>query len=248
MSEQTLAIVPALDEVATVATVVAEIRRDLDVDVLVIDDGSRDGTAVAARSAGAMVVSHPFNLGVGAAMRTGFRVARSRGYDRAIQIDADGQHPADGARRLLEAVAGSGVSPTRPAVAVGSRFAAGGSYRASGLRRLAMRVLARIVSRRTGTALTDVTSGFRAFDRRAIELFALEYPSAYLSDTVEALLLAHGAGLPIVELPTPMQARQGGEASNNRLRSTYHLLRIVLVIAMFRFRRVDGPSAPEPPA
>ncbi len=241
-----LAIVPALDEQETVGSVVGTIRSrlaaaggaagdvagDLTVDILVVDDGSTDRTAELAAAAGAIVLRHPFNLGVGAALRTGFRFARSRGYTVAMQIDADGQHdPAEAARLLDEVRHGADL-------AIGSRFAHGsGDYEVSSGRRFSMRVLSRIVSRRLGQQITDTTSGYRAFSARAIGLFAEEYPSAYLSDTVESLLIAHYAGLRIVEVPVAMRERMGGVASNNSLRSTYHLLRLMLVIALARFRR-----------
>ncbi len=233
-----LAIVPALDEQETVGDVVATIRSrlvmsaDIDVDVLVVDDGSSDRTATVARSAGATVVRHPFNLGVGAALRTGFRYAHSRGSTMAMQIDADGQHDPTEAARLLDAVA-AGAD-----LAIGSRFAPGsGEYEVSTGRRFSMRLLSGIVSRRIGQPITDTTSGYRAFSARAIELFADEYPSAYLSDTVESLLIAHYAGLRIVEVPVAMRERMGGVASNNVVRSGYHVVRLMLVIALARFRR-----------
>jgi len=227
-----IAIVPALNEQETLAAVVAGIRAHPDVDVLVVDDGSSDRTSEVARSAGAMVVRHPFNLGVGAALRTGFRFADSNGYDRAMQIDADGQHDPDEAAKLLDAIA-NGAD-----LAVGTRFAEGsGSYEVSSGRRFSMRMLSRILSRRLGQPITDTTSGFRAFSRRAIELFASQYPSAYLSDTVESLLIAHYDGLRIEEVPVSMRERLGGTASNNRIRSVYHLVRLMLVISLARSRR-----------
>ena len=238
MRTRVLAIVPALDEQETVGSVVASIRAQLcaagefAVDVLVVDDGSTDRTADLARDAGAIVVSHPFNLGVGAALRTGFRFARSRGYSLAMQIDADGQHDPSEAERLIGAVvAGADL-------AIGSRFTSGsGDYEVSRGRRFSMRTLSRVVSRRLGQSVTDTTSGYRAFSDRAIELFADDYPSAYLSDTVESLLIAHYAGLGIVEIPVAMRERMGGVPSNNFLRSAYHLVRLMLVIALARFRR-----------
>jgi len=233
MSASVLAIVPALNEEATVAAVVHAIRTDLGADVLVVDDGSTDATAAKAIAAGAQVARHPFNLGVGAALRTGFRYADSRDYLIAIQVDADGQHVATEAHTLLELVA-SGAAD----VAVGSRFADGsGEYGVGAMRRFSMRVLSRIVSRRIGTRITDTTSGFRAFDRVAIERYAQAYPTAYLSDKVEALLLTSVWGLTVVEVPVAMRERMGGQASNNALKSIYHLCRLMLVIALHPLRR-----------
>jgi len=233
MPSSVLAIVPALNEEATVADVVQAIRSDLGADVLVVDDGSSDLTSEKARAAGALVARHPFNLGVGAALRTGFRYADATGYPIAIQVDADGQHVAAEAHQLLELVR-SGQAD----VAVGSRFAEGsGAYGVGRTRRFSMRVLSRIVSRRLGTRVTDTTSGFRSFDRAAIERYAVAYPTAYLSDTVEALLLASDWGLRVVEVPVAMRERMGGQASNNAVRSVYHLCRLMLVIAVHPLRR-----------
>jgi len=230
-----IVIVPALNEQETLAAVIADIRRDLGADVLVVDDGSIDRTAAIARCSGASVVRHPFNLGVGAALRTGFRFAEAHGYQIAMQIDADGQHDPQEAANLLERVeAGSDI-------VVGSRFASGsGEYRVAFARRTSMKLLSAVLSRRIGRPITDTTSGFRAFSRSAIELFATQYPSAYLSDTVESLLIAHYNGLSVEEVPVSMHERMGGVASNNWFRSSYHLVRLVLVITLSRSRRPLG--------
>ena len=229
-SADLLAIVPALNEEATVADVVAAIRRDLGADVIVIDDGSSDRTGALARGAGATVLRHPFNLGVGAALRTGFRYADAMGYAAVVQVDGDGQHDTAGAHALVDTVRRGDAD-----LAVGSRFADG--YQVSGLRRLSMRALSRTVSKRVGVTITDTTSGFRAFSPAAISRFASSYPSQYLSDTVEALLLAHDDGLRIVEIPVRMRERMGGKASAGTLKSVFHLLRLMLVVAMHRYRR-----------
>lgn len=232
MRTRVIVIVPALNEQETVAAVIADIGRDLGADVLVVDDGSIDRTAAVARRAGAAVVRHPFNLGVGAALRTGFRYAEARGYSIAMQIDADGQHDPLEAAKLLDGVR-SGTD-----IVVGSRFAVGsGTYHVTFGRRASMKLLSTVLSRRLGRPITDTTSGYRAFSRTAIELFASQYPSAYLSDTVESLLIAHYNGLSIDEVPVSMHERMGGVPSNNFFRSAYHLVRLVLVITLSRSRR-----------
>jgi glycosyltransferase involved in cell wall biosynthesis len=224
-----LAVIPALNEEATVASVVRGVIDEFGCDVLVVDDGSTDDTGRAARNAGAYVLTHPFNLGVGAALRSGFRYAKARGYDTVVQLDADGQHDAAGAAQLIDSLDRLDVD-----VVVGSRFAAG--YRIGRTRRLAMRWLARVVRRRLGVDITDATSGFRAFGPRAVNRFASAYPTAYLSDTVEALLLAGDWGLAVVEVPVQMHERQGGTPSARSVRSAFHLLRLVLVIRLHRVR------------
>ncbi len=224
-----LVIIPALNEEETVADVVRSVRANLDADVVVIDDGSRDRTTERASEAGAIVLRHPFNLGVGAALRTGFRFARARGYDGALQIDADGQHEVTEAKKLADLLA-TGVD-----LAVGSRFAAG--YDTGGFRRLSMKVLSRRVTKYLGVEITDTTSGFRAFGPKAISRFADAYPRAYLSDTVEALLLAGDWGLTVEEVPVRMLPRQGGQPSAGTAKSMFHLVRLALVIALHRVRR-----------
>jgi glycosyltransferase involved in cell wall biosynthesis len=209
----------------------------LGADVVVIDDGSTDATASVARAAGAVVLSHPFNLGVGGAIRTGLRYAAERRYRSVLQIDADGQHlPGEAARLLAE------LDAQRADLVVGSRFASGyartaAGYEVSFVRRLSMRVLSRLVSRRLHARIFDTTSGFRAFGPRAIDVLAPVYPSAYLSDTVEALLIAADHGLRVVEIPVEMRERAGGAPSSGRLRSLFHLVRVLFVVFLHRVRR-----------
>lgn len=226
---ETLVLIPALNEAETVGDVVRAARTLLGCDVLVVDDGSSDDTARLALAAGAMVVTHPFNLGVGGAIRTGLRVAHDQGRRFAVQLDADGQHEPAEAKRLLDRVADHEAD-----LAVGSRFGSG--YRVSVLRGLAMRLLSRTVSRRIGTDVDDTTSGFRAFGPRAIDEFAHRYPTEYLSDTVEALLIAADAGLRIVVEQVQMHERQGGRPSSGRARSAVQLLRLWLVILLHPVR------------
>jgi glycosyltransferase involved in cell wall biosynthesis len=229
LSPRVLAIMPALNEEATVGGVVEAIRRDLGIDVAVVDDGSTDQTAEKAIAAGAAVITHPFNLGVGAAIRTGFRFAAAKGYDVVIQVDADGQHDTGSASRVLEPVLAGHAD-----IVVGSRFAEG--YALSGARAFGMRMLSRMVSKRVGAKISDTTSGFRAFSRTSIGWFARGYPSQYLSDTVEALLLGHDLGLRIEEVPVRMRQRMGGQASSGRVKSVYHLVRLVMVILLHPVR------------
>ncbi|MFN8050862.1 MAG: glycosyltransferase family 2 protein [Acidimicrobiales bacterium] len=228
-----LVLIPALNEEATIGAVVTKAVASLDGDVLVIDDGSWDRTARRALSAGARVLQHPYNLGVGAAIRSGIRYANEQGYRRVVQIDADGQHEPDEAKRLLSRLA-EGVD-----LVVGSRFAGDdpAPYEVGFARRTSMRLLARVASRQTHTTITDATSGFRAFGPEALDLFGAYYPTAYLSDTVEALLIGGAAGLRIREEPVQMHPRQGGTPSARPLRSLMYLVRLNLVILLHPTRR-----------
>jgi glycosyltransferase involved in cell wall biosynthesis len=238
-----LIVVPAYNEEATIGAVVSEVRAVLPAsDVVVVDDGSSDRTARHARDAGANVLQLPFNLGVGGAMRTGYRYAMRHGHHAVIQVDADGQHDPRDLPLLLDAL-------TEANIAIGSRFARAGSYTVRGPRRWAMRALAAVVSRVAGRRLTDVTSGYRAADRRAILLFARSYPAEYLGDTVESLVVAARAGLEVRQVPVSMQRRQAGTASQSPFGATLYLARAVLALALavIRSREAITPFEPDEP-
>lgn len=231
-----LVVVPAWNEQECVAAVVAEVREVLEgVDLVVVDDGSSDATAERALEAGAGVLSLPYHLGVGAAMRAGYRYAAENGYDVAVQVDADGQHDPRDVPRLVGALESCDL-------VIGARFAGKGAYDVSGPRRLAMRLLAWGASRITGTRLTDVSSGFRAANRAVIELFARDYPQEYLGDTVESLVIAARSGCRVHQLPVSMRARAGGAPSQSLWKSTAYLFRAVLVLVLAAIRRYDATS------
>ena len=225
-----LAIVPAFNERDAIGAVVADLQSSAHVDVLVVDDGSGDGTAAAAVSAGARVVTLPFNLGIGAAVQTGYVAAQNGGYDVAIQVDGDGQHPAGEIPALIEALVASGAD-----VVIGSRFLGSGAFRSTRARRAGIGLFARVVSAAVGVPLTDTTSGFRAAGPRAIALYAAAYPHDY--PEVEALVIGHRAGLRIIEAPVAMRERQGGQTSITPIRSAYYMVKVLLAIAMQLMRR-----------
>ncbi len=159
-------------------------------------------------------------------MRTGLRYALYHGYDRVVVVDADGQHDPAGVHTLLVAL-DDGAD-----LAIGSRFAqATTPYRVGRLRRQAMRVLATVVRWVTGQRFTDVTSGFRAFDLQAIKLFATRFPSEYLADTVEVLLIACANGLTVTEVPVTIRPRFASLPSTRRTRLVLNYLRLLVAIA-----------------
>ena len=243
-----LVIVPAWNEQESVGATVREIRStNPDVDVLVVDDGSSDETAVRAERAGAMVCRLPYNLGVGGAMRTGYRYAVRHGYDVTVQIDADGQHDP---RYLPELVAALDTSD----IVIGARFArADDPYLVRGPRRWAMVLLARTLSRLARTRLTDVTSGFRVANRKATTVFALHYPAEYLGDTVESLVIAVRTGCRITQVPVDMRVRAAGRASASPVKAALYLARAVVALGLALVRRwpatfdegVDGEELAE---
>ncbi len=230
---RTLIIVPALNEEESLPATLKELREVVDQhDVVVIDDGSTDATADVSRRAGAVSAQLPFTLGVGGAVRVGLHYAQRNGYDRAVVIDADGQHDPAGVTALLDALdAGADM-------AVGSRFIEGTpEYRVGRTRRQAMRFLALIVRALTGQRYSDVTSGFRAYDRPVIELLAREYPVEYLADTVEALLIVRYAGFRVDEVPITMRPRAAGTPSTRRVKLVINYLRLLIGIVGSASRR-----------
>lgn len=231
-----LVVVPAWNEEGAIGSTIADIRAHLTVDVLVVDDGSTDTTAAKAAEAGARVCSLPYNLGVGGAMRTGYRYAVRHGYDVVVQIDADGQHDPRYLPTLLAALGHPGREGSD--LVVGARFAGTGQhYQVSFPRRVAMRLLARVLSRVARTQLTDVTSGYRVANRRAVELFAGHYPAEYLGDTVESMVIALRAGCSVTQVPVEMRVRQAGVPSQTPFRAALFLARAVVALTLALIRR-----------
>ncbi len=220
-----LVVVPAFDEEECVAAVVTELHDAGFCKVLVVDDGSRDATASVAAAAGATVVRLPINLGVGGALRTGFKYAVDHGIGCVVQVDADGQHLAEHIDELLDALHDRDLD-----MVIGSRFAAGGEHRMSRTRRHCIRALGGVVSRFGGVRVTDATSGFRAIRSPLLEAFAHEFPHHYLGDTFEALYVAARRGYRIGEVPVAMRVRQGGRPSADLAASAKSVLRASTVL------------------
>jgi glycosyltransferase involved in cell wall biosynthesis len=229
------AIVPAYNEERAIGAVVAELKRfDGGLDVVVVSDGSVDGTAAAARAAGARVLQLPFNLGIGGAVQTGFRYAWENGYELAVRCDGDGQHiPAELTKVIAPVLAGEAD------IAVGSRFAGGEGYRSSASRRIGIRLLALIVSGIAHQRVTDTTSGFQALNRRALELFAADYPHDY--PEVEGMVMTIKHRLRLVEVPVQMREREHGQSSITALRSVYYMAKVLTALFVGLFRRSVVP-------
>ena len=237
-----LVVTPAWNEEECVADTIREIQAVVPhADVLVVDDGSVDRTVDRARAAGAEVLVLPFNLGVGAAMRAGFKFALRHHYDAVIQVDADGQHDPSEIMDIVGQLARPetvGEAPDgRADVVVGARFADTGTYRVRGPRRWAMTLLSKVLSRMANTRLTDTTSGFRAANRRAITLYAHHYPAEFLGDTIESLVIAIRAGLSVTQVSVHMRPRAGGESSKSPIGATLYLFRTALILLLARIRR-----------
>lgn len=225
MPPRVIVIIPAFNEEASLAGVVADLRANApETSILVVDDGSTDNTAAVARSLGVPVLPLPFNLGVGGALRTGFRYAVRHGFDRAVQFDGDGQHDATQIAILMRAL-DDGAD-----LVIGTRFGEGTDYDVGRTRSGAMRLLRIGVRLLSGQAFTDTSSGFRAFSGRMLGYFAETYPREYLADTVEALLLASYEGYRLAEVPVVMRQRTAGTASNRSFKLAYNYLRLFVVM------------------
>jgi glycosyltransferase involved in cell wall biosynthesis len=227
-----IAIVPALNEERSIAAVIAEIRAaDPEFEVVVIDDGSTDRTAAVASENGARVISLPFNLGIGGAVQTGLKYARDHNFDVSVQIDADGQHdPSELSKLLVPLIAGEAD------VVVGSRFLGEKVYKAPMVRRIGIRFFARIVSAVVGQRLTDTSSSFRAFGRRAIAYFARDYPHGFV-ETVEATVIGARCGLRVKEVPVVMRQRVLGQSSLTLPLSIYYSIKVLVAVFVGIFRR-----------
>lgn len=223
--------IPAWNEEESIGLVISKVREHQpNVDILVVDDGSTDQTASAALAFDARVVSLPFNVGVGGAMRTAFLFAQREGYSALVQVDADGQHDPADLDRLL-----SGLDSAD--IVVGTRFHPESMYFVGGPRRWAMVLLSKSLSRLNRSPITDPTSGFRSAGPRAIELFAIDYPAEYLGDTVGSLSIAINNGLVITETPVTMYYRAIGRPSKNALWSALYLGRASLALVATVLKR-----------
>jgi glycosyltransferase involved in cell wall biosynthesis len=240
-----LAVVPAYNEGATVARVVAALHREApQVDVVVIDDGSTDATAQFAERAGARVLRIPFNLGIGGAVQAGFKYAHENGYDYMVQVDGDGQHDPAEIRALFDSL----EKGARADMICGSRFASETGYVAPISRRTGIHLFAFLLSRFLRQPITDPTSGFRLYNRRAIALFARDYPHDY--PEVEAILMLHHHALTMRETPVRMFQRGGGTSSISSGKSFYYMVKVLLAlfVGLARARTVPEPGEAAPVA
>jgi glycosyltransferase involved in cell wall biosynthesis len=222
--KKTLIIVPAYQEEANILRVLEDIRDNIpQADILVVNDGSSDQTGFLARGAAVKVIDHPFNMGIGAAVQTGFKYAREHDYSDAMQIDGDFQHPAREGPRLLQVLSEQGAD-----MVIGSRFIAPTGYRGSWFRRTGNRLFQWVNALVVGQEIIDNTSGFRAYSRRAIELLSQTYLGEYPEP--ESIGYLKSRGCSIIEIPVRMRNRMGGTSSITPLRSVYYMVRVLTSI------------------
>jgi glycosyltransferase involved in cell wall biosynthesis len=227
-----LIIIPAYNEEKALGGVLSAVRAEAPgFDVLVVNDGSADGTSAAARAfPGVKVIDLPENLGIGGAVQTGFLYARKRGYDLSVQVDGDGQHkPSE-----IPKIAGPIRAGEADAV-IGSRFLGERSYAGHPFRRAGIAVFELINRLLLGERITDSTSGFRAYNRRAIEVLSETYPDDYPEP--EAIYILRRRGLRVREVPVEMTLRAGGKSSITLFRSLYYMVKVTLAILVLNLRK-----------
>ncbi len=223
---RTLVIVPAHNEAGSIRTAIKDLQTHVPwADVVVVDDGSTDGTARIARRCGAEVLTLPCNLGVGGAVQTGYMYAHQNDYDAAIQFDGDAQHRANQIPKLLEL-----LSEGTTDLVVGSRLLGKRRFRFGPLRFIGSRLLSLLVSAIVRKRITDPTSGFRGATKRTIAFFAKHYPQTFLADTAESLVWAARSGLEIREVSIRMRRRRAGASSTGAIMGLGHTMRIILAL------------------
>jgi glycosyltransferase involved in cell wall biosynthesis len=227
MDKKVLAIVPAYNESGNIGRTVKEIKAvALPLDVLVINDGSKDTTAKEAKEAGAWVISLPFNLGIGGAVQTGIKFAHKHHYNLAVQVDGDGQHDL----RYLEPLL-SPLIKQEADITIGSRFIGPFlGYRSSFIRRVGIHFFAYLISFLTRHRVTDPTSGFRGFNQKAIKAFAKYYPQDFPEP--ESIVVAKKLDLNIIEVPVEMRKRIAGQSSIRYFYTLYYMIKVTLAVLL----------------
>jgi glycosyltransferase involved in cell wall biosynthesis len=232
-----LIVVPAYNEAKSLPRLIQALAEECPgCDVVVIDDGSRDNTREVMHGLG-RAITLPCNLGIGGAVQTGWQVALRENYDFAMQVDGDGQHPPHEIPKLLKAMSESIENGQGVDLIVGSRFRGNGSFKSTAARRVGIRFFALMLSAICRTRITDPTSGFRILSRRAIRLLAQRYSEDF--PEVEALVVAHRAGLRILEVPVEMAERSAGRSSIGAIKSLLYMLKVPLAIFMNLLRKPE---------
>lgn len=230
-----LLIIPAYNEEESLRSLIEEIKAVCpEVDYLVVNDCSSDDTERLLEELEANYISLPCNMGIGGAVQSGYRYAAQNGYDIAIQIDGDGQHDVRFVKDMVKL-----IEDKQADVVIGSRFIDKEGFQSSQARRIGIRILSVLIRLMCGAKVKDVTSGFRAVNRRFIELFAENYPDDYPEP--EVIVTAKLYGAVIKELPVVMRERTTGKSSINLKRSIYYMIKVSLAIIICRislgFRR-----------
>lgn len=239
-SPRTVIIIPAYNEAGNLPAVIAEMRTALaggNMDIVVINDCSRDETAAVAAALGLDVVSLPCNLGYGGAVQTGFKFAVEGGYDYCVMLDADGQHDPACIPDLLQPIVAGEAD-----IAIGSRFLGSMEYETSGAKRMGHALFRTLVTRILGRPLTDPTSGYQAMSRQVFSFFSRDnYPSDY--PDADTILLLHYAGFRVTEVPVRMRGRISGVSMHSGWKTIYYVFKMFLSIFMIMLRQRKKENA-----
>ncbi len=223
-----LAIIPAYNEEKSILGVIQKLNSDCaEIDYLVVNDCSRDNTLYVLENASVKYVSLPLNLGIGGGIQAGYKFALRNDYDIAVQIDGDGQHDTSFLRTVTKPIE-SGEAD----IVIGSRFIDKQGFQSSGMRRIGIRFLSLLIQVCCGIKVHDVTSGFRAVNRKFIEEYAKEYPIDYPEP--EAIVKASVQGARILEVPVIMKERENGTSSISAWKSVYYMIKVSLAIILCR--------------
>lgn len=230
-----LVIIPCFNEEIAITTVLRELKElplfeAYTLNILVVNDCSTDGTSQVAKSTGVTILDLPINLGIGGAMQTGFKYAKLHGYDFALQLDGDGQHPPAEIAKLIEE-----YLSTHANIVIGSRFVVKQGFQSSQLRRIGITYFHYLNKLFTGKSIYDITSGFRLLDRKALQLTAEYYPDEYPEP--ESLILFTRAGLIIKEIPVVMRERQGGQSSIRNFRQWYYMVKVTIAMIFSNLKK-----------
>lgn len=247
MDNKIMVIIPAFNEEESLSHVIGNVRAHApSAHIVVVNDGSVDRTATIARQEGVILLDLPYNLGIGGAVQTGYKFAAEQDYDIAVQVDGDGQHPAEEIPNLLRALCHDQTN-----MVIGSRFTAGKpDYRVPFSRLVGIKLLSAFISILSQRRITDPTSGFRAVNHEAIQFLARMYPRDYPEP--EAVVLLHRAGYSVAEVPVRMEQRFGGISSITLLDGLFYVVKVLLAIAIDMVKpptgleRLIGPLNPNP--
>ncbi len=235
MTKRIAAIVPAYNEETAIEAVVTGINEiakseQLAIDVVVVNDCSKDRTAMVIAGLPCIALNLPINLGIGGAVQTGFKYALQNGYDYAIQVDGDGQHPASEIPKIVKAAVDNSFD-----VVIGSRFISNEGFQSSTIRRVGISYFKWLNRLLLGIIVNDSTSGFRLINREVLKVVAEYYPDEYPEP--EAIVVYSLKNFKIGEVAVTMKERQGGVSSIGTFASIYYMLKVTLAI-IFTFTRM----------
>lgn len=225
---KTLIIVPAYNEEDNIDKVMENFEHIREKsDLLVINDCSKDHTEEKLKRLGVKYISFPINLGIGGAVQAGYCYAKKNGYDIAIQVDGDGQHDMSYVPQMIEI-----LEKEETDIVIGSRFIKKEGFQSSATRRVGINLLSFLIKLCTGKKIYDVTSGFRAVNKKFIDIYADYYPDDYPEPEAIVAAVMHRGN--IQEIPVIMREREGGTSSINLRKSVYYMIKVSLAIIVCR--------------